>query len=167
MMRQKKNRGLVFQGLDYVNNQVQQLQHSIAEIEILKAGKFWREHGEKSAGDPTTDELCRDQYGIAAIATDFYSTLFTPDPTDSVTVSTLIRSIPGHLRIQGEQQESLILLIDIEDLLEDSKKTRRLSSPGPDGLPYEILERDYHVSPMQERRSGSDEKLLPSILSQF
>jgi len=50
MMRQKKNRGLVFQGLDYVNNQVQQLQHSIAEIEILKAGKFWREHGEKSAG---------------------------------------------------------------------------------------------------------------------
>ncbi|KAK4515207.1 uncharacterized protein ATC70_002817 [Mucor velutinosus] len=158
MMRQKKNRGLVLQGLDHVNNQVQQLQHSIAGIEILKAAKFWREHDENSAGflkrqaltrknqrsitelrDPTTDKLCRDQYGIAAIATDFYSTLFTPDPTDSVALSTLIRSIPGHLKIQGEQQESLILPIDIEDLLEDSKKTRRLSSPGPDGLPYEIL----------------------------
>lgn len=29
--------------------------------------------------------------------------------------------------------------IDIEELLEDSKHIRRLSSPGPDGLPYEIL----------------------------
>ncbi|KAK4519499.1 uncharacterized protein ATC70_009735 [Mucor velutinosus] len=28
---------------------------------------------------------------------------------------------------------------DVEELLTDSKQARRLSSPGPDGLPYEIL----------------------------
>lgn len=32
-----------------------------------------------------------------------------------------------------------MLPIAIEGLLEDSKHTRRLSSPGPDGLPYEII----------------------------
>ncbi|KAK4519269.1 uncharacterized protein ATC70_009501 [Mucor velutinosus] len=168
MMRQHKHRGLVFQGLDHVNTQIKLLQHTIAEIEILKAGKFWRENGEKSAGflkrralarenqrsitelrDPTTDELCRDQQGISTIATNFYSTLFTPDPTDSVALSTLIRSIPGHLKISSEQQESLMLSIDMEELLEDSKHTRRLSSPGPDGLPYEILYLVLKYPPLQ------------------
>ncbi|GAN11916.1 hypothetical protein MAM1_1260d11542, partial [Mucor ambiguus] len=158
MMRQQKNRGLVFQGLDHMNEQIQQLQHSLAEIEILKAGKYWREHGEKSAGflkrtavarenqrsivelrHPDTGELCRDQHEISTIATNFYSILFTPEPTDPVALGTLIRSIPSHLKITSDQQESLMLPIDIEELLEDSKRTRRLSSPGPDGLPYEIL----------------------------
>jgi len=158
MMRQRKHRGLVFQGLEYVNDQIKHLQHSLAEIEILKAGKFWREHGEKSPGylkrtaitrenkrsitelrDPETGELLRDQESIATIATNFYSSLFTPDPTDSVALGTLIRSIPGHLKVTSEQQEALMCPIDIEDLLADSKNTRRLSSPGPDGLPYEIL----------------------------
>lgn len=32
-----------------------------------------------------------------------------------------------------------MLPIEIDDLLADSKHTRRYSSPGPDGLPYEIL----------------------------
>ncbi|KAL7320148.1 hypothetical protein PS15m_000066 [Mucor circinelloides] len=90
MMRQQKNRGLVFQGLEYVNTQITLLQHSLAEIVILKAGKFWRENGEKSAGylkrtamtrenkrsitelrDPDTGELCREQHGISDIATTF------------------------------------------------------------------------------------------------
>ena len=158
MLRHHKTRGLIFQGLDTINQQIQTLQHSIAEIEILKAGKFWREHGEKSAGflkrtaiarenkrsitelrDPITEELCHDQASISTIATDFYSTLFTPDPTDPTDLSQMIRSIPGHLKISAEQQEELMMPINIEELLEDSKHTRRQSSPGPDGLPYEIL----------------------------
>ncbi|OAD07855.1 hypothetical protein MUCCIDRAFT_158111 [Mucor lusitanicus CBS 277.49] len=158
MMRQKKHRGLVFQGLDTVNQQIQSLQHALAEIEILKAGKFYREHGEKSPGflkrsaisrenrrsivelrDPSTGSMCQEQSGISAIATDFYTALFTPDAMDSTALSTMIRSIPQHLKISSEQQEELMLPIDVEELLVDSKHTRCLSSPGPDGLPYEIL----------------------------
>ncbi|GAN11867.1 conserved hypothetical protein, partial [Mucor ambiguus] len=158
MMRHHKNRGLVFQGLDTVNQQIQSIQHTIAEIEILKAGKFWREHGEKSPGflkrsvvsranrrsivelrDPITGELCQDQHSISNIATGFYSSLFTPDATDSTALSVMIRTIPSHLKLSSDQQESVMLPIDVEELLADSKHTRRLSSPGPDGLPYEIL----------------------------
>ncbi|KAK4518737.1 uncharacterized protein ATC70_008959 [Mucor velutinosus] len=158
MMRHKKTRGLVFQGLDTVNQQIQSLQHSLAEIEILKAGKFWREHGEKSPGflkrsvvsrenrrsivelrNPTTGDLCQDQPSISNIATNFYTSLFTPEALDSTSLSVIIRNIPGHLKLNSEQQESLMMPIDVEELLTDSKQTRRLSSPGPDGLPYEIL----------------------------
>lgn len=153
MMRQTKTRGLVFQGLGTVNKLIQSLQHSIAEIEILKAGKFWREHGEKSAGflkrsvvsrknrrtivelrDPITEELCQDHQSISNIATDFYTSLFTPEATDSTSLSIMIRSIPRHLKLSTEQQDSLMLPIEIEDLLADSKHTRRQSSPGPDGV---------------------------------
>ncbi|KAK4510370.1 Vacuolar protein sorting-associated protein 70 [Mucor velutinosus] len=158
MMRHKKHRGLIFQGLDSINQQIQSLQHSIAEIEILKAGKFYREHGEKSPGflkrsavsrenrrsivalrDPSTGSMCQAQDGISAIANNFYTALFTPEALDSTALSTMIRSIPQHLKITSEQQEELMLPIDVDKLLADSKHTRRLSSPGPDGLPYEIL----------------------------
>ncbi|KAK4521179.1 uncharacterized protein ATC70_013124 [Mucor velutinosus] len=158
MMRHKKTRGLVLQGLDMVNQHIQSLQHSLAEIEILKAGKFWREHGEKSPGflkrsmvsrenrrsivelrNLTTGDLCQDQPSISNIATNFYTSLFTPEALDSTALSVIIRNIPGHLKLNSDQQESLMMPIDVEELLTDSKQTRRLSSPGPDGLPYEIL----------------------------
>lgn len=169
MMRHQKNRNLVFQGLDSVNQQIQSLQHSLAEIEILKAGKFWREHGEKSPGlfkrltvsrtnqrsivelrDPETGEMCQDQERIANIATAFYTTLFTPDATDSTALSIMIRNIPSHLKLTIDQQESLMMPIDVEELLADSKNTRRLSSPGPDGLPYEILYLVLKFPPFRE-----------------
>ncbi|RCI02774.1 hypothetical protein CU098_012627, partial [Rhizopus stolonifer] len=112
-MRHQKHRGLIFQGLDHINSLIQSLQQSIAEIEILKSGKFWREHGEKSAGflkrtqvsrqnqrsiielrDPVTEELCQEQHDISRIATKFYTSLFTPSPTDTVALRAMTRSIP-------------------------------------------------------------------------
>jgi hypothetical protein len=89
--------------------------------------------------DPATGELCQDQESIANIATDFYTTLFRREALDSTALSVMIRSIPSHLKLTSEHQESLMMPINVEKLLADSKKTRRLSSPGPDGLPYEIL----------------------------
>ncbi|KAL7319460.1 hypothetical protein PS15m_002595 [Mucor circinelloides] len=145
------------QGLGYVSGQIKQLlQHSLAKIEILKAGKVWGENSENSAGFlkrtavtrenmrsitelkyPDTGELCcSSQHGMSTIiANNFYITLFTPpDPTDTIILNTLIRFIPSYLKLSNDQQESLmlLLLLDIEELLEDSKykHTRRLSSPG-------------------------------------
>lgn len=157
-LRHKKNRSLVFQGMEALNIQITTLQHSIAEIEILKSGKFWRENGEKSAGflkrsatsrenkrsitelrDPITEELCYDQDSFAQIATGFYSNLFTPTPIDAGAARTLLRSIPRALKVTKDQQEELMAAIAVDELLEESKRTPRRSSPGPDGLPYEIL----------------------------
>ncbi|CEP16722.1 hypothetical protein [Parasitella parasitica] len=80
-MRHSKHRGLVFQGLDWINDQIASLQQPIAEIEILKSRKYWRENEQKSTGflkrtvaarenkrtirelrDPNTETLCQDQY---------------------------------------------------------------------------------------------------------
>ncbi|KAL7333733.1 hypothetical protein PS15p_202597 [Mucor circinelloides] len=133
------------QGLGYVSGQIKQLlQHSLAEIEILKAGKVWGENSENSAGFlkrtavtrenmrsitelkyPDTGELCcSSQHGMSTIiANNFYITLFTPpDPTDTIILNTLIRFIPSYLKLSNDQQESLmlLLLLDIEELLEDT-----------------------------------------------
>ncbi|KAK4512395.1 uncharacterized protein ATC70_003094 [Mucor velutinosus] len=124
-----------------VGIRIKNLQHSLAEIKTLKAA-VTRENQRSiitEVRDPATGEISRVQHGISTIATNFYTTLFTPDPTDPIALGTLIRSFPNHLKLSSEQQESLILPIDTAELLEDSKCTRRLSSPGPDGLPYEIL----------------------------
>ncbi|EPB84168.1 hypothetical protein HMPREF1544_09090 [Mucor circinelloides 1006PhL] len=97
--------------------------------------------------DPDTGEICRDQHGTSTIANNvYYITLFTPHPADSITLSTLIQSIPSHLKLSNDQQESLMLPIDIEELLEDSKHTRRLSSPGL--LAY------YYIDPRSPRGSS-------------
>lgn len=88
--------------------------------------------------DPVTEELCRDQQSISNTATDFYTKLFTPS-SDSTSLSILIRSIPQHLKNLSDQQKELIMSIAIEKLLEENKCTPRKSSPGPDGIPYEIL----------------------------
>lgn len=158
-MRQQKNRCLVFQGLYHVSDQIKHLQHSLTGIDTRKAGEFWKENVEKSAGflkrtdmtrenrrsitelrDSDSGKLCRAQHATSTIATDFYTTLFTPDPTDLVALSTLIRSIPSYLKLSSDQQKSLMLSIDIEELREGSKHICRLGSPGPDGLPHGNLD---------------------------
>ncbi|RCH81086.1 hypothetical protein CU098_006723 [Rhizopus stolonifer] len=82
------------------------------EIEVLKSGKFWREHTEKSASflkqtatsrqnkwsitelrDPVTEEFCQEQHEISCITTEFYTSLFTPSSTGTVVLRALTRSI--------------------------------------------------------------------------
>ncbi|CEP06938.1 hypothetical protein, partial, partial [Parasitella parasitica] len=50
MIRQSKNRGLYFQVLATIERQIGSLQESVAEVAALRAGKTWREKGEKDAG---------------------------------------------------------------------------------------------------------------------
>ncbi|CAO3635045.1 unnamed protein product [Mucor fragilis] len=94
--------------------------------------------------------MCQDQERIANIATAFYTTLFTPDATDPTALSIMIRNIPSHLKLTNDQQKSLMMPIDLEELLDDSKNTRRLSSPGPDGLLYKSLYLVLKFPPFRE-----------------
>ncbi|CEP17652.1 hypothetical protein [Parasitella parasitica] len=168
-LRHQKHRGLVFQSLDFLESQIHLLQHSIAEIEILKSGKHWRENGEKSAGflkrtavarenkrsitelrDPITGVLYSDHSNISRIATDYYTILYTPSSPDLTARRQLIRAIPSHLKISTEQQEELLASFTIDEILEESKRTPRKSSPGPDGLPYEILYLIMKFPPYQD-----------------
>ncbi|CEP09129.1 hypothetical protein [Parasitella parasitica] len=117
-MRHSKHRGL----------------ESIAEIEILKSGKYWRENGKKSAGFLKRTIAAREnKRTIRELRDPNTETLY---PT---ALAPLIRYIPPNLRLSSEQQDGLMEPIDIDDLLEESKCTPRKSSPGPGGRPYEVL----------------------------
>ena len=157
-LRNQKHRGLRYPHLDVIQLQISSLQQSIAEIEILKAGKFWRENGEKSAGflkrsattrenkrsiiqlrDPESNTLCTDPLDLERIASNFYKDLFTPTEPDSPACRAMFNAIPPELKLTQEQQEGLLGSFHLAEILEESKRTPRKSSPGPDGLPYEIL----------------------------
>ncbi|KAG1123853.1 hypothetical protein G6F42_010167 [Rhizopus arrhizus] len=169
MYRLKKTRGLYFGILETIEKQIESLQDSLAEIEILKAGKHWRENGEKSAGylkrsatireqqrsiaalrDPVTNDLCTDPSRMQEIATSFYSQLFTPDRLDYVAIELLLRSIPSVLKLNTDDCDLLTAPIDFEDILEGCKSSPRHSSPGSDGIPYEILNLVIRFPPYQE-----------------
>lgn len=158
MLRQKKNRGLYFQVLETIEMQIGSLQESFVEIEALKAGKTWREKGEKYAGyikrtavtretqrsihaliDPITNVVYDDQPNKLRIAKDYYTDLFTPDLVDLADIQELLSSVPTDLRLDSSERDLLTSSIDFEDILEVLKTSPRKSSPGSDGLPFEIL----------------------------
>ncbi|KAK4518914.1 uncharacterized protein ATC70_009140 [Mucor velutinosus] len=157
-MRAKKNRGLIFQGLDTINQQIGALQDSIAEIEVLKLGKYWRENGEKNAGflkkltvsrqnqrqlkqlrHPVTQELHSDQGTMSEIAGSFYTNLYTPTPPDARSMRLLLDQITPDMQLDGEQQSLLELPVELDDLLFECKRSPKFASPGSDGIPYQLL----------------------------
>lgn len=157
-LRQHKNRGLHLPILSVVEQQISALQESIAEIEILKAGKIWRENGERSPGllkristsreskrqinelmDPLDNCLYSEPSRLQQIAHAFYSNLYTPDNINTESLNCMLEQIPDNIRLTREQQEGLLTDIDFEDILLESKRSPKKSSPGSDGLPYEIL----------------------------
>jgi hypothetical protein len=144
--------------LPRTEQQIGALQESIAQIETLKSGKFWKENGERSAGllkrvvterenqrqigelvDPVDNILYTEPDKIQSIAHSFYSNLYSPDPVDDEALNQLLLQIPLDVRLNSDQQESLLTPIQFEDILLESKRSPRYSSPGSDSLPYEIL----------------------------
>lgn len=135
-MRAKKNWGLIFQGLETIINQlIGDLQDSIAEIEVLKLWKYWRENGETNAGGflkkltvsrqnqrqlkqlrhPGTQELHSDQDTMSEIAGSFYTNLYTPTAPDARSMRLLLTQITPDMQLNNEQQSVLKLPIDDMD----------------------------------------------------
>lgn len=157
-LRQNKHRGLLYTILPRTEQQISALQESIAEIEVLKAGKFWRENGERSAGllkrltisrehrrqireliDPVDDVPTTEQSHIETIVQSFYSNLYSPDSVDDEALNQLLEQIPSDVQLDSDQQELLLDPIQFEEIILESKRSPRQSSPGSDSLPYEIL----------------------------
>ncbi|CEP08993.1 hypothetical protein, partial, partial [Parasitella parasitica] len=169
MLRQSKNRGLYYQVLETVNVQISSLQESIAEIQALKAGKQWREKGEKHAGyikrtamiretqrsihaltDPSSNSIYEDQPNKLRIAKDFYTALYQPDIVAPTDIQELLSSIPANLRLTSDDRSFLTSEIDFDDILAVLKDSPRQSSPGSDGLPYEILNLVMRFPPFKD-----------------
>ncbi|KAG0802841.1 hypothetical protein G6F57_021799 [Rhizopus arrhizus] len=124
----------------------------------IKASKHWREHGETSAGylkrsiatrasqryisslqHPVTGQLCTSSVDLQDAAKTFYEQLYQSDPTSDANVSILLNTIPDSDIIPANSRPPLLAPFTIHDLVSASSRSPRKSSPGIDGIPYEIL----------------------------
>ncbi|KAG1060303.1 hypothetical protein G6F41_012948 [Rhizopus arrhizus] len=144
--------------LSVVESQLASLQQYHAETLALRAGIRWREQGEISAGylkrtvsqrqtrqimkqlvHPTTGALCCTSNEMLDAAVQFYSNLYSPEPIDNSAIDDLLSAIPDSLRLSDSNQRFLTNSFTHNDLIEGVSRCPRRSSPGLDGLPYEIL----------------------------
>ncbi|ORE03775.1 hypothetical protein BCV72DRAFT_314661, partial [Rhizopus microsporus var. microsporus] len=134
------------------------LQYELVEIKALKAEKTWREHGETEAGylkksasvrsaqrsmlqlwDPSRDEFSSSRDDLLRISSDFYQHLFSAEPVSNASIDNMLAHIPTDCKLSQAAQDSLSCSIDLDDILEQSKRAPKQSSPGSDGLSYGFL----------------------------
>lgn len=144
--------------LRVVQDQLTSLQQYHVKNLALKAGIRWRIKGELSAGylkrtaqarlskssipplhHPSLDRLCSTKDEMLDEAFVFYDKLYSPDPVDPNAVASLLNSLPQSAQISESDSRMLLEPITLIELIEAFSRCPRTSSPGPDGLPYEVV----------------------------
>ncbi|KAG0862131.1 hypothetical protein G6F16_012763 [Rhizopus arrhizus] len=144
--------------LEPIEKQLSLLQQELVDNLALKAGKFWRENGETSAGflkrcatrratqtcideleHPVTGTRCSSPTDLQDAAISFYQQLYTPDEIHQSSVDSLLEAVPTTCRIPDSVSGSLVRPFSTVDLIDAAKRCPNHSSPGPDGIPYQIL----------------------------
>jgi hypothetical protein len=144
--------------LPVIEQLISNLQQDIAYNSHLRAGKRWRENGETLASylkrtiearqtkrsipsvqHPNTDILCQTPSAMDDAVSTFYSTLNTPSSIDEDSVQQFASTISDNDRLSTDTQSSLTIPFTRADIIAEAARCPRKSSPGIDGLPYEIL----------------------------
>ncbi|KAG1046302.1 hypothetical protein G6F43_011137 [Rhizopus delemar] len=144
--------------LSIVESQLASQQQYHAETLALRAGIRWREQGEISVGylkrtvsqrqtrqimkqlvHPTTGALYSTSNETLDAAVQFYSNLYSPEPIDNLAIDDLLSVTPNSLRLSDSNQRFLTNIFTYDDFFEGATRFPHRSSPGLDGLPYEIL----------------------------
>ncbi|KAG0755048.1 hypothetical protein G6F24_012096 [Rhizopus arrhizus] len=144
--------------LRVVEHQLDSFQRYRVETLALRSGIRWRELGELSAGylkktiatrttkqlvppliHPTTNVLCSSVEDMLDATTTFYSDLYSPEPIDQNAIDELLESLPPELHLSSLDQTRLQSPITFEDIIIGVSHSPPKSSPGTDGIPYEIL----------------------------
>lgn len=143
-----------------MEQQIAYLQQELVDIAALKANQQWRELGETSTGylkltitaqqtqrtitafqRPIHGHLCVDTESLVDAAGTFYQQLYTADPIDELAITNLFSTVPSTCRTSGTSgtaNQFLLEKLTIDDLRTSAKRAPSRSSPGPDGLPYEL-----------------------------
>jgi hypothetical protein len=158
ILRVYKESRVLHERLPIIEQQIGHIQQEIVDTLALRSGIRWRENGEKAAGvlkrmikqqttqrtlptiiHPITGNNCdtpqQKQHGTQH----FYQQLYTPETTDPQETAFFTNQIPLSHRIPDEKHEQMCALFNLSDLQEGAHRSPTRSSPGPDGLPYEIL----------------------------
>ncbi|KAG1455259.1 hypothetical protein G6F55_007172 [Rhizopus delemar] len=144
--------------LPRVEQQIHNLQQEITSIAILKTERTWRERGETDAGylkksvtsrevqrsiprllNPETQTICSSQDHMLEETERFYTELYSVDPVCSASLGNMVSHIPASCRISNDDSELMTSPFLMDDLLEQVKRTLKVSSPGKDGLSYVFL----------------------------
>ena len=123
----------------------------------LRAGVQWQEQGERNTQyffntlkqrttrrhipaltDPATKIKTSSTEGMTAIATSFYTKLYTPEPSCPLSTQHLIKNLTHSTPLQQKDNDTLLapLTNNILDTMLTFTPKRR--SPGNDGLPFEL-----------------------------
>ncbi|KAG1136856.1 hypothetical protein G6F38_011741 [Rhizopus arrhizus] len=136
ILRQYKNYNVLSAVLPQIEQQIGCLQDAIAEIECLRAGKFWRENNEKSPGflkrmiktretqrcipvlqHPITSNICYDQDSKREAVETFCSTLYSPDTIEHSALQRLLSNIPDSIKLSEDQRDNITAPIIVEDII--------------------------------------------------
>ncbi|KAK4521393.1 uncharacterized protein ATC70_012008 [Mucor velutinosus] len=144
--------------LPVIEKLISDLQQEISIQQTIRAGKMWREQGETSAGylkrtiatrqiqrtmlalqHPDTHSICDTAETMQDAAVCFYRKLYTTDSIDYTSISELCNTIPASAQIPVNSQPTLETPFTIDEIMTGAQRSPNHSSPGTDGLPYEIL----------------------------
>lgn len=88
---------------------------------------------------PATNAMCDTPDTMLDAAHSFYSELYSTEPIDDAVVDDLSGVLPASLQLSSIDHQVLSDPIDWDDLFEGVRRSPRKSSPGKDGISYEIL----------------------------
>ncbi|KAI8369935.1 hypothetical protein BD560DRAFT_447020 [Blakeslea trispora] len=157
ILHEYKNTAILSSLLPTLEAMIGSLQDEIAHVNALKAGKFWREKGERSAGllknlassrtmqrtisslfDTSKEQLVTITEDKTSAMADFYDQLYCPEPIDQASLDRLLQPLQRY-QLTTAQSTKMLLPITWDDISYAGCRSPRRSSPGADGLSYEVL----------------------------
>jgi hypothetical protein len=144
--------------LSVVGFQLTDIQQYHVETLAIRSAIRWKEIGKLSSGylkrtvasrsakqliplllHPVHRTLSSTKDDMLNAACTYYSELYSPAPIHQPAVDELLSAIPSESRLSAVAQACLIAPITFDDLLYGFSRSPKHSSPGTDGLPYEVL----------------------------
>jgi len=160
LLRNYKENRLRNDRLPKIESIICKLQRELVDLQALRSGIKWREHGEQSAGflkrltsqrsqqraiptlqHPSSSSLCASTTDKQAAAVAFYTGLYTADAVNNVAINFFISQIPESAKIPDTDHTALCTPFATDELLDAAARAApKQSSPGVDSLPYAILQ---------------------------
>ncbi|KAG2189845.1 hypothetical protein INT46_009976 [Mucor plumbeus] len=189
-LQQKRNRILriykdsrvLHKRLPIIEQQIGDIQQEIVDTLALRSGLRWRENGETAAGvlkriirqktqqrtiptivHPVSGQLCEDPQQKQQGVQHFYQTLYTPDPINIHDATFFTNQIPLSDKLPDDKHVTICAAFTLTDIQEGALRSPNKSSPGPDGLPYEILTLFQHPATGRLALTIYNDALLDSI----
>lgn len=144
--------------LPIIEHQIGILQQEIVDNLALRSGLRWRENGDTSAGvlkrivqqttrqrtlpdiiHPVTGDACETPQHKQEGVKQYYQHLYAPSPISSTDTQFFTSQIPPSDKLPDDKHDTICAAFNLTDIQEGSLRSPHKSSPGPDGLPYEIL----------------------------